>query len=33
MISGVASGLGSIATGNPAGIAAGALQLYGASQQ
>lgn len=33
MISGVASGLGAIATGNPAGIAAGALQLYGASQQ
>ena len=33
VISGVASGLGSIATGNPAGIAAGALQLYGASQQ
>ena len=33
MISGVASGLGAMATGNPAGIAAGALQLYGASQQ
>ncbi len=33
MISGVASGLGSLATGNPAGIAVGALQLYGASQQ
>ena len=33
MVSGVASGLGAIATGNPAGIAAGTLQIYGATQQ